>query len=358
MWRDTRLIERFGIEAPILQSPMGGATGPDLTIAVSEAGGLGAIAGAVLTPEQMRADIGIIRQRTSKPFNANFFAYRPETPDPAREAAWTARIAAYYAEAGIPLDLPEGPVGPQTFNEAYCAVVEETRPEVVSFHFGLPPRPLFERVKATGCAVISTATTVAEARWLEEAGVDAIIAQGFEAGGHRGMFLGQDLLTQMGTLALVPQVVDAVKVPVIAAGGIGDGRGLAAVLALGAAAAQIGTAFLRTAEGQISELYRAALADAATTPTAMTNVVTGKPARMLINRLVREMGPISDAVPVFPTALRPLGAIRTHAEAKGSTDFTAMWAGQGAALARAMAAGDLVQMLVDEAQRALSGFAS
>jgi nitronate monooxygenase len=357
MWRDRRVLDLFRIELPILQSPMGGASGPALAIAVSEAGGLGALAGAVLTIDRLRADIGVIQQQTSKSFNMNFFAYRPEAPDANREEAWRRLMSAYYAEAGLAMTLPDGPIGPQTFSEAMCEVVEDVKPAVVSFHFGLPPAPLLARVKSTGASVISSATTVAEARYLEDAGVDAIIAQGLEAGGHRGMFLTSDLWTQMGTLALVPQVVDAVKVPVIAAGGIADGRGLAAVLALGASAAQVGTAFLPTPEAQIPELYSKSLAGATNTPTAETNVFTGKPARVLVNRLVREAGPISDIAPVFPEALRALAPLRAVAEAGGSSDFTPMWAGQGAALGRAEGAADLLRTIAAEAEEVLARLA-
>jgi nitronate monooxygenase len=357
MWPDRRLLDRIGIDLPIIQSPMGGACGTELAIAVSEAGGLGSLPCAILTPARMRADISVIRQRTSRPLNANFFAYAPEPASPARDAAWMARLSTYYAEFGLDAPTLEATSGPMPFDEAMCEIVEEFKPEVVSFHIGLPAEPLLARVKATGCFVISTATTPAEARWLEGRGCDAIIAQGYEAGGHRGMFLTHDLTTQIATLALVPKVVDAVKVPVIAAGGVGDGRGLAAVLCLGAAAAQVGTAFLLTPESLITGPYRAALADGGDQETALTNVFSGRAARTRVNRLMREVGPISDLAPPFPTAGRALAPLRTKAEAAGSGDFSAMWAGQAASLCQILGAGDLTRKLAEDARQTLLAFA-
>jgi nitronate monooxygenase len=257
------------------------------------------------------------------------------------------RLACYYRELGLSAEAPTVNLPP--FGEAMCAVIEETRPAVVSFHFGLPTPELLARVQAARCRVLGSATTVAEARWLAERGCDAIIAQGWEAGGHRGMFLTEDLLTQIGTVTLVPQVVDAVDVPVIAAGGIGDGRGVAAVLALGAAGAQVGTAYLFTPEATISHLHRRALADAAETGTAVTNVLSGRPARSVINRVIREVGPISDSAPTFPQAIGALAPLKAKAEADGAADFTALWSGEAAGLGRSMGAGELTRTLADDA---------
>ena len=236
------------------------------------------------------------------------------------------------------------------FDEAFCAVVEEVRPAAVSFHFGLPEAALVARVKASGCRVLGAATTVAEAVWLEQRGCDVVIAQGFEAGGHRGMFLSTDLATQVGTFALVPQVVDAVTVPVVAAGGIADARGIVAALALGAAAVQIGTAYLACPESRILPPHRAALRTARDDGTAVTNVMTGRPARGLINRLMRELGPISDAAPAFPLAGGALAPLHAKAQAQGSGEFSSMWAGESAALAREMPATELTRSLAAETQ--------
>src|SRR6185295_4718101 len=257
MWPDRRILDLFGIEHPIIQAPMAGAQGSAMAIAVSEAGGLGSMPCALLTPEQARGELQIIKQRTGKPYNVNFFCHQPPAADPAREAKWVERLAPYRRELGV--EQATIPMVRPPFDDAFCALVEEFRPPVVSFHFGLPDKSLLDRVKATGARVIASATTVAEARWLETHGVDAIIAQGAEAGGHRGIFLSEDIASQPGTFALVPQVVDAVRVPVIAAGGSGDARGIAASFMLGASAVQIGTAYLLTPEATISPIHRAAL---------------------------------------------------------------------------------------------------
>jgi nitronate monooxygenase len=227
----------------------------------------------------------------------------------------------------------------------------------VSFHFGLPEPKLLQRIKAGGFLVVSSATTAAEARWLEARGVDAIIAQGNEAGGHRGIFLSDDIATQPGTFALVPQIVDAVKVPVIATGGITDARGIAAAFALGAAGVQIGTAYLWCPEAKISAPHRAALKSARDDGTALTNLMTGRPARGIVNRLMREVGPISDVAPDFPLAAGALAPLRAKAEAQGAGDFSPMWAGQAAALGRAMPAGQLTKTLAAEALKQMGALA-
>ncbi|MDP6388738.1 MAG: nitronate monooxygenase family protein, partial [Alphaproteobacteria bacterium] len=237
-------------------------------------------------------------------------------------------------------------------------IVEELHPEVVSFHFGLPAEALLARVKAAGCVVLSSATTVAEARWLEARGCDAIIAQGYEAGGHRGIFLGDDISTQAGTMALVPRIVDAVEAPVIAAGGIGDGRGIAAAMALGAAGAQVGTAYLFTPEALISDLHREALRTASGDETALTNLFTGRPARGLVNRVMREVGPMSLAAPAFPTAGGALAPLKAKAEAAGDSWFSSLWSGQAASLGRETGAGELTRQLAEEALTRLRAVAS
>ncbi len=350
MAHDRRIQSLFGIDLPILQAPMAGAQGSAMAVAVSDAGGLGALPGALLSVEAMRTELALIRQRTAKPINLNFFCHKPPAPDAAREAAWRARLAPYYAELGIDPAAPISASNRAPFDEAFCAVVEEFRPEVVSFHFGLPAAPLLERVKATGAKVVSSATTADEARWLEDHGADAIVAQGYEAGGHRGIFLTEDLANQPGLFALLPQVVDAVEVPVIAAGGIADGRGIVAALALGAAAVQVGTAYLFTPEATITPMHREALRQAKDDGTALTNLFTGRPARGLVNRLMREAGPLSADAPAFPTAGGALMPLKAKAEAAGSADFSSLWAGQAASLGREMGAGDLTRTLWSEAR--------
>lgn len=355
MPHDRRIQTLFGIDLPILQAPMAGAQGSAMAVAVSEAGGLGALPAALLPMDKLRAELGVIRQRTSKPVNVNFFCHRPAVPDPVREAGWRARLAPYYAELGIDPAAPIPAANRAPFDDAFCAVVEEFRPEVVSFHFGLPTPELMDRVKATGARVVSSATTADEARWLEDHGADAIIAQGNEAGGHRGIFLTDDIANQPGLFALLPQVVDAVEVPVIAAGGIGDARGIVAAFALGASAVQLGTAYLFTPEATITPMHREALRTAKDDGTALTNLFTGRPARGLVNRVMREVGPLSADAPAFPTAGGALMPLKTKVEAAGSADFSSLWSGQAAALGREMGAGDLTRQLWTEVLERLRG---
>lgn len=346
---DRRIQTLFGIDVPIIQAPMAGAQGAAMAVAVSEAGGLGSLPGALLGIDAMRAELALIRQRTAKPVNLNFFCHRSPAANEAREAAWRARLAPYYAELGIDPAAPVPASNRAPFDAAFCAVVEEFCPEIVSFHFGLPAADLMDRVKATGARVISSATTADEARWLEDHGADAVIAQGYEAGGHRGIFLTEDVGQQPGLFALLPQVVDAVEVPVIAAGGIADARGIVAAFALGASAVQIGTAYLFTPEATITPMHRAALREAKDDGTALTNLFTGRPARGLVNRLMREAGPLSTDAPAFPTAGGALMPLKAKAEAAGSADFSSLWAGQAASLGREMGAGDLTRTLWSEA---------
>jgi nitronate monooxygenase len=334
---------------------MAGAHGAELAIAVCRAGGLGSLPAAMLTPDRLREQIVAVRKATDAPFNLNFFCHAEPEPDPEIEARWRNRLAPYYAEAG--LDPPTVSAGPARapFGEAFCAVIEETRPAVVSFHFGLPPAPLLARVKATGALILSSATTVAEARWLEQRGAGAIIAQGREAGGHRGMFLNDDIDGQPGLISLLPQVRDAVRLPVVAAGGISDGRGIAAAFALGADAVQIGTAYLRTPEATISPLHRTALASARDDATRLTNVFTGRPARGLINRFVAEVGPMSEDAPQFPLAAGAAAPLRAAAERRGSSDFSPLWAGESAGLAREEGAEALTRRLWADGEAVMAG---
>ncbi|HET9580882.1 MAG TPA: nitronate monooxygenase [Usitatibacter sp.] len=335
----------FGTGLPIIQAPMAGVQAGALAAAVSEADALGSLPCAMLGPDALRKELDLIASRTRKPVNVNFFCHVPPAPDAAREAKWREALAPYFRELGIDAgSIPAGP-GRAPFGAECADVLEPYRPAVVSFHFGLPAKPLLDRVKSWGSKVVSSATTVEEARWLEAQGVDAIIAQGVEAGGHRGMFLGDDLTTQVGTLALVPQIVAAVKVPVIAAGGIADARGVAAAMALGAAGVQVGTAFLCCDEATTSAIHRAALRSEASGHTALTNVFTGRPARGIVNRIVRELGGMCPAAPAFPLATSAIAPLRARAEAAGSGDFSPLWSGQNASGCRDVPAARLVRDL-------------
>ena len=350
MWPNRRLLDLFKIEHPIVLAPMAGAVDAALVIAVAEAGGLGSLPVALFNEQKMREQMAIIRDATRKPVNLNFFCHSPPVPSSTREHAWREALKPYYVELGIDPATPVPSSNRTPFDETLCAAVEDIEPEVVSFHFGLPEASLLKRVKAAGCIVMSSATTVEEARWLEANGCDVVIAQGYEAGGHRGMFLTDNLATQIGTFALVPQIVDAVKVPVIAAGGITDARGIVAALALGAAAAQVGTAYMFCPESTIRPPHRAALKAARDDGTVVTNLLTGKPARGIINRVMRDLGPINAIAPEFPLAggaLAPLGA---KAQAQGSGEFSSLWAGQAASLGREMPARELTATLAEEAQ--------
>ena len=333
----------LGIERPVIQAPMAGAQGSALAAAVSEAGGLGSLPCAMLGLEQLRAELSALRGRTARPYNVNFFCHTPPSPSEERERAWRALLAPYFHELGIdPATIPAGPAR-SPFTAGAAELLAEFKPAVVSFHFGLPPAPLLERARGWGARILSSATTVEEARWLEAHGVDAIIAQGFEAGGHRGMFLTEDISTQIGTLALVPQIVRAVKVPVIAAGGIADAKGVAAAMALGAAGVQIGTAYLLCPEATTSDVHRAALENAG--HTALTNLFSGGAARGIMNRLMRELGPMSSTPPAFPLAAAALGPLRAAAERRGKGDFSPLWAGQNATGCRRITAAELTRLL-------------
>jgi nitronate monooxygenase len=295
--------------------------------------------------DAMREELTALRARTTGPFNVNFFCHTPPAPDAVREAAWRTALAPYYEELG--LDRGEVPSGAARapFSPESADVLEEFRPAVVSFHFGLPSPELLARVRGWGSKVLSTATTVEEARWLEARGIDAIIAQGLEAGGHRGLFLSDDLDTQLGTLALVPQVVAAVRVPVIAAGGIADARGVRAALALGAAGVQVGTAYLLCPEATTSAVHRAALKGEAVRRTAITNLFSGGPARGIVNRLMRELGPLNPAAPPFPLAAQAVAPLRRKAESEGSGDFSPLWSGQNASGCRELPAAEITREL-------------
>jgi nitronate monooxygenase len=347
----TSIMELFGTELPVVQAPMAGVQDSALAIAVSNAGGLGSLPCAMLSLEAIRSELRAIGSGTSKPYNVNFFCHTPPVPDAAREAEWWDLLRPYYDE--LDLDMSSAPSGAarRPFSQDAADVLSELRPPVVSFHFGLPSRDLLQRVRSWGARIISSATTVDEAQWLEAQGVDAIIAQGLEAGGHRGIFLSDDLTTQVGTFALLPQIVHAVRVPVIAAGGIANAAGVAAAMRLGAAGVQIGTAYLLCPEATTSAVHRAALAGEAARHTALTNVITGRPARAIVNRIVRELGPINQRAPQFPLATAAVMPLRAAAEARGSADFSPLWAGQNASGCRNIPAADLTRELAAGAAR-------
>lgn len=321
------LPELLGSELPIIQAPMAGSQGSALAVAVANVGGLGSLPCAMLGLDAMRGELVAFRSQSSKPLNVNFFCHTTPAPDAAREAKWQATLAPYYREFGI--DPDPAPAGQQRrpFSAEAAEVLSEFKPAVVSFHFGLPSPELVAQVKSWGAKVLSSATSLDEALWLEARGVDAIIAQGVEAGGHRGIFLTEDLTTQTGTMALVPQIVARVKVPVIAAGGITDAADLAAAMRLGAAGVQIGTAYLLCPEATTSAVHRAALKSDAARHTALTNVFTGRPARGIVNRLMREQGPINPDAPPFPLAAAAVAPLRAKAESHGSGDFSPLWSG-------------------------------
>jgi nitronate monooxygenase len=348
VWPDRRLLDLFGIEHPIILAPMGGAMDWELTAAVAKAGGLGSLPCMMYTADKVREEVGKFRAQTKAPINLGFFTHKQAAPDNAREASWRDRLKPYYAELKLDPNVSAPVPARAPFNDEFCRLVEELKPAAVAFHFGLPEPALVKRVKAARAKVISSATTVAEARWLEEHGADLIVAQGAEAGGHRGNFLSDDISTQAGTFALVPQVVDAVKVPVVAAGAISDARGIAAALALGAAGVQLGTAYLHCPESKISKPHREALKSANDASTTLTNVMTGRFARGIVNRLMREQGPVAE-VPAFPNAANAIAPLRAAAEKSGSGDFSPLWSGQAAALGRPLPAGELTKRLAAEA---------
>lgn len=349
-WPDTRLTELLGIELPIVQAPMAGVAFADMAAAVSRAGGLGSLACAMLAPEKIRSEVATIREAGPLPLNLNFFCHQMPGPGQTDDSAWRARLASYYREYGLDPAQTGGGPSRAPFDAAACALVEELRPSVVSFHFGLPDAALLNRVKASGAVVLASATTVAEARWLEAHGCDVIIAQGAEAGGHRGMFLTEDVHSQVGSMALLPRVVDAVRVPVLAAGGIGDGRGIAAAFALGAAGVQLGSAYLLCPEARIADLHRTALL-ASEDDSLITNVFSGRPARSIGNRLIREVGPLAVEAPAFPLAGGALAPLRSASEAAGSDGFMSLWAGQAVSFARPLPAAELTAQLAREARQ-------
>lgn len=336
----------LGAEWPIIQAPMAGSQGSALAIAVCNAGGVGSLPCAMLDGGTRRRELKAMRSGTARPFNVNFFCHAVPQPNADADARWRAALRPYYDECGLDQDAIIEAPGRLPFDAEAATLLHELRPPVVSFHFGLPGDDALASVRATGAKIVGSATTVAEARWLERKGVDAVVAQGVEGGGHRGMFLTDDIATQMGTFALLPQIVRAVRVPVVAAGGIADAAGVRAAFALGASAVQVGTAFLLCPEATPSAVHRAAILNVDERPTALTNLLTGRPARGLLNRLMTELGPMNPVAPAFPRAVAALLPLRTYAEARGIDDFSPLWCGQAVAACRSVAAADVVRELV------------
>jgi nitronate monooxygenase len=351
MWPDRRLCDLLGIEHPIIQAPMAGADTPALAAAVANAGGLGSIGCAIMTPEQFSAVHAETRAATNRAVNMNFFTHAAPGDDEQKAARARALLAPFFME----MDLGEVPEVTETlfpFGEAIFEAVLEARPPVVSFHFGLPEERFIKALKDAGTVIMCTATTPAEARDLEARGVDAVIAQGWEAGGHHGFYLTPKG-AQTGTMALVPQIVDAAGVPVIAAGGIADGRGIAAAMALGAAGVQIGTAFLSCAESGISTPHRAALIASDGSDTRPTRAFTGRPARSVVNRYMAAMEAHEDELPDFPLMNTVTSPLRKASAEAGSPDFISLWSGQAVGLNREATAAALVERLVAETRAAM-----
>ncbi|HEY1091904.1 MAG TPA: nitronate monooxygenase [Burkholderiaceae bacterium] len=338
----------LGTELPLIQAPMAGVQGSALAIAVCQAGGLGSLPTATFSLQQLGEELAAIRAATDRPFNLNFFCHTPPVPDAAREAAWQQTLAPYYAEFGIEVAPTASGAARQPFSAEAAALLEVHRPAVVSFHFGLPSVELLQRVRATGAKILASATTIEEALWLEQRGVDAVIAQGLEAGGHRGHFLSHDLSIQDGVFALVGKCVRVLRCPTIAAGGIADAQGVRATMSLGAAGVQVGTAYLLCPEATTSAVHRAALKAAQADPahtTQLTHLFTGRPARGLTNRVMRELGALNAAAPAFPLAGAAMAPLRAKAEVQGSGDFSPLWSGQNPQGCKEIPAAELTREL-------------
>lgn len=340
----------LGVELPIVQAPMAGVQDSILAVAVSSAGGLGSLPCAMLSCDALRAELAAIKVQTDKTVNVNFFCHTPPELNTERISKWQSVLEPYFAEYGIIAeDIPTAP-GLVPFNHEMADVLEEFKPEIVSFHFGLPSSNLLARVKGWESKVLASATTIEEAQWLEAQGVDGIIAQGLEAGGHRGMFLSDDLTNQVGTFALLPQIIQKVKVPVIAAGGIADAKGVAAALSLGAIAVQVGTAYLLCNETKTSQIHRSALKGELAHHTAITNIFSGRPARSIINRIIKEIGPVNANAPAFPLAGAALSTLRNQAESRDLDDFSPLWCGQNASGCKEIPAAELTHKLAEGIQ--------
>ena len=334
---------------PIIQAPMAGVQDYRLAAAVCNAGGLGSLPAAMLSPEQLQQQLDNLTRATGNPFNVNFFCHTPPQPNPAAEQHWQALLKPEFERLG--LSDAGNTSGPQRqpFSDIHADILEHYRPAVVSFHFGLPSKSLLDRVKGWHSKVIASATTVAEARWLEAQGADAVIVQGMEAGGHRGHFLRSDLDGQESMETLLQQIEEAVQIPLIAAGGITSAQDVKAVMSQGAIAAQIGTGYLLCPEATTSSLHRQALSQArdnpGSRPTAITNLFSGRPARGLVNHLMQQFGPVNSAVPEFPLAATAIAGLRAKAESLGKDDYTPLWSGTNLSGCRDIPAAELTQQL-------------
>ena len=344
----------------LVQAPMAGSQNHRLAAAVFFAGGLGSIPAAMLTGDQLESELSAFKAAIAAekgkskanqwgeflPVNVNFFCHAPPPAQNEIEAAWRLKLAPLYLAHGIdPQSVVSGP-GRAPFSEESLKLMGQFKPAVVSFHFGLPKAQWVQQLKAWGVQIWSSATTVQEAQWLQEQGVNAIIAQGLEAGGHRGMFLTEDLSTQLGTLSLLPQLVKAVPLPILAAGGISSPAAVSAAKALGASAVQVGTAFLTSHEASTSALHRQALMSASAQHTALTNLFSGRPARGIVNKFMRDFGPLNSEAPSFPLATAAVAPLRAAAEAKGQSDYSPLWSGQNASDCEALPAADIAHKLL------------
>ena len=354
MWKDRRLLDLFGISHPIIQAPMAGASTPEMAAAAANAGCLGSLGCALMNEAGYRTHFEAARAQTNGALNVNFFCHEQPVNDDEKNKAAKKRLQAYYEEFNLG-ELPDAVATSAPFGDEMAKAVLDTAPNIVSFHFGLPDLGLVKQLKSRGIKVLSSATTVEEARFLERNGADAIIAQGWEAGGHHGFFLEKDTAA-IGTFALVPQLVDAVEVPIIAAGGIADGRGIAASLALGAAGAQIGTAFLTTQESSVPVVHQQSLLQSDGSDTALTKVFSGRPARGIKNRYMTDLAHIEDDLPDFPIMNTLSGPLRKASAATGSPDMVAQWSGQAVGLNRKTTTKELIDRLVSETENVLAAF--
>lgn len=325
---------------------MAGVQDSALLIAVAQAGGLGSLPCAMLATEKIREEVNLIRNNTSRPFNLNFFCHKNPQNSEQKQQAWLETLSPYFDEFAIDQSVVSSATARLPFNQDIADAIEELKPEIVSFHFGLPNDDLLAQVKSSGTKIFSSATTLEEALWLEEKGVDAIIAQGIEAGGHRGIFLNDDLGSQIPGIELLSHLVKETNLPIIAAGGIASSKQVRIAFELGASAVQVGTSFLRCPEATTSEIHRAALASTAASDTVITNLFTGRPARAIRNRVINDLGAIRQDLPDFPGAVNALLPLRSHSQKLGSGDFSAMWCGSNPSGCKAVPAADIIAELV------------